>query len=296
MENYMFKNCKPFLKWVGGKTQLLNVIREKYPQEIEEYCEPFVGGGAVLFDVLNNYNPKKVLMNDLNQELINTYIQVRDNVNNIINSLLEIQDLYWNMNNEEQKSFYYKKRNEFNEYIEKKKYSVEMAILFLFLNRTCFNGLYRVNKDGKFNVPIGSYKKPIICDVENLRKVSELLKKVTITCGDYKDCINFINNKTFVYIDPPYRPLNRTSSFTSYSIIEFCDEQQIELSEFVKKISNLGAKVLVSNSDPKNTNTDDNFFDDLYKSFIINRVSASRMINSDAKKRNKINELLISNY
>ena len=296
MENYMFKNCKPFLKWVGGKTQLLNVIREKYPQEIEEYCEPFVGGGAVLFDVLNNYNPKKVLMNDLNQELINTYIQVRDNVNNIINSLLEIQVSYWNMNNEEQKSFYYKKRNEFNEYIEKKKYSVEMAVLFLFLNRTCFNGLYRVNKDGKFNVPIGSYKKPIICDVENLRKVSELLKKVTITCGDYKDCINFINNKTFVYIDPPYRPLNRTSSFTSYSNIEFCDEQQIELSEFVKKISNLGAKVLVSNSDPKNTNPDDNFFDDLYKSFIINRVSASRMINSDAKKRNKINELLISNY
>lgn len=296
MENYMFKNCKPFLKWVGGKTQLLNVIREKYPQEIEEYCEPFVGGGAVLFDILNNYNPKKVLINDINSELINTYIQVRDNVNNIINSLLEIQDLYWNMNNEEQKSFYYKKRNEFNEYIEKKKYSVEMAVLFLFLNRTCFNGLYRVNKDGKFNVPIGSYKKPIICDVENLREVSELLKRVTITCGDYKECINFINNKTFVYIDPPYRPLNRTSSFTSYSNIEFCDEQQIELAEFVKKISNLGAKVLVSNSDPKNTNTDDNFFDDLYKSFTINRVSASRMINSDAKKRNKINELLISNY
>lgn len=156
--------------------------------------------------------------------------------------------------------------------------------------------LYRVNKDGKFNVPIGSYQKPIICDVENLRKVSELLKNVTITCGDYKDCSNFINNKTFVYIDPPYRPLNRTSSFTSYSNIEFCDEQQIELSEFVNKISNLGAKVLVSNSDPKNTNSDDNFFDDLYKSFIINRVSASRMINSDAKKRNKINELLISNY
>lgn len=214
MENYMFKNCKPFLKYVGGKTQLLNVIREKYPQEIEEYCEPFVGGGAVLFDVLNNYNPKKVLINDINSELINTYIQVRDNVNNIINSLLEIQDLYWNMNNEEQKSFYYKKRNEFNEYIEKKKYSVEMAVLFLFLNRTCFNGLYRVNKDGEFNVPIGSYKKPIICDVENLRKVSELLKRVTITCGDYKECINFINNKTFVYIDPPYRPLNKTSSFT----------------------------------------------------------------------------------
>lgn len=156
--------------------------------------------------------------------------------------------------------------------------------------------LYRVNKDGKFNVPIGSYKKPIICDVENLRKVSELLKRVTITCGDYKECINFINNKTFVYIDPPYRPLNRTSSFTSYSNIEFCDEQQIELSEIVKKISNLGAKVLVSNSDPKNTNSDDNFFDDLYKSFTINRVNASRMINSDAKKRNKINELLISNY
>lgn len=296
MENNMFKNCKPFLKWVGGKTQLLNVIREKYPQGIEEYCEPFVGGGAVLFDVLNNYNPKKVLINDINSELINTYIQVRDNINNIINSLLEIQVSYWNMNKEEQKSFYYKKRNEFNEYIEKKKYSVEMAVLFLFLNRTCFNGLYRVNKDGKFNVPIGSYNKPIICDVENLRKVSELLKRVTITCGDYKECINFINNKTFVYIDPPYRPLNRTSSFTSYSNIEFCDEQQIELSEFVKKISNLGAKVLVSNSDPKNTNTDDNFFDDLYKSFTINRVSASRMINSDAKKRNKINELLISNY
>ena len=289
--------AKPFVKWVGGKSQLLDEIREKYPSQIEKYCEPFVGGGAVLFDVLNKYKPKKVLINDINRELINTYMQIRDNCEKLILQLLEIQNIYYRHNIEENKAYYYEKRNRYNEMkiSDNENDNLEKAVLFIFLNKTCFNGLYRVNSKGLFNVPFNNAKKPLLCDEENLRACSALLQNVEMRLGDYKKCKKFIDRKTFVYIDPPYRPLTQTATFTSYSENGFSDKEQIELGNFITEISDKGAKILASNSDPKNSNEEDNFFDDLYSKFEIERVSASRMINSNAKKRGAINELLISN-
>lgn len=294
--NLNFSTVKPFIKWAGGKSQLLDMIREKYPNTIEKYCEPFVGGGAVLLDVLANFQPKEVLINDINPELVNTYIHVKNNAEAVIALLSEMQTLFLGMDNDARKDYFYSKRNRFNELILQSADTVEKAALFIFLNKTCFNGLYRVNGKGLYNVPMGSYKNPPICDADNIRLISGLLQNVKIKCGDYSQCADFIDKNTFVYIDPPYRPLSETSSFTSYAKTEFGDEQQIQLGHFMELISQKGAKVVASNSDPKNTNENDNFFDDIYKKFIINRVAAYRMINSNSKGRGSINELLICNY
>ncbi len=298
--------AKPFIKWVGGKSQLLEEIREKYPSKIEKYCEPFVGGGAVLFDILSKFQPKEVLINDINKELINTYLQIKNNCEEMISQLLELQNVYKNHTVEENKEFFYEKRNRYNElkvdsatcHAELDSASgidLEKAVLFIFLNKTCFNGLYRVNSKGLFNVPFNNAKNPLLCDEENLRNCSKLLQNVEMKVGDYKECKDFIDSNTFVYIDPPYRPLTQTAAFTSYSENGFTDKEQIELGNFITEISLKGAKVLASNSDPKNADINDNFFDDLYSHFEIERVSASRMVNSNAKKRGAISELLISN-
>lgn len=296
----MQNQAKPFVKWAGGKTQLLDEIRKHYPARIEKYSEPFVGGGAVLFDVLQKSKPEKVLINDINLNLVNTYEQVKSNLGALCEKLSQLQNQYYGKSEEEQKSFFYEKRNRFNEIklnenndIGESK--IEKAALFIFLNKTCFNGLYRVNKKGFFNVPWNRAKSPLIFDEENLRACSALLQNVEITCGDYKTCAHFCDEKTFVYIDPPYRPLTKTAAFTSYSENGFGDKEQIELEKFVAEISEKGAKVLVSNSDPKNVDEKDEFFDELYSAFDIERISAARMINSNAKKRGKVNELLITN-
>ena len=292
-----YTTIKPFVKWAGGKSQLLNEIRAKYPSKIEKYCEPFVGGGAVLLDVLVNFQPKEVLINDINAELTNTYSQIKNNVDELIKILSEMQDSFWAKNDDDRKDMYLSKRDRFNDLKVNgdEQVNLEKAALFIFLNKTCFNGLYRVNRKGLFNVPMGKYKNPPICDSENLRLISGLLKNVQIKCGDYSECADFIDDNTFVYIDPPYRPLTVTSSFTSYSENEFGDKQQIELGKFVDEISSKGAKVVVSNSDPKNSDEGDSFFDDLYSSYTIMRVSAKRMINSKATGRGNVNELLICN-
>lgn len=293
----MYKTVKPFIKWAGGKSQLLEEIRKTYPAEINRYCEPFVGGGAVLLDILANFHPEEVLINDINAELVNTYKQIQNDVNSLIEMLAEMQDNFWGKSDNERKATYLENRRRFNELKSTGgECRLEMVALFIFLNKTCFNGLYRVNSKGQFNVPVGSYKKPPICDAENLRYISSLLENVEIKCGDYKDCDGFIDKKAFVYIDPPYRPLNATSNFTSYTNCEFGDKQQIALAKFVDDIAERGAKVVVSNSDPKNADINDNFFDDLYAKYIIDRVSAKRMINSKGNSRGAINELLICNY
>lgn len=292
----MYKTVKPFIKWAGGKSQLLREIREKYPAEITRYCEPFVGGGAVLLDVLANFQPGEVLINDINPELVNTYRQVQTNVDEVIGMLKIMHEKYISGDDAARKEYYYSNRDRFNELISQPQNTAEKAALFIFLNKTCFNGLYRVNGKGMFNVPIGTYKNPPICDENNLLKISKLLNNVEIKCGDYKDCYEFIDGRTFVYIDPPYRPLNATSNFTSYTKSEFGDEQQIELARFVDSIAEKGALVVVSNSDPKNTNADDNFFDEIYSKHNISRVMASRMINSKSSGRGEISELLISNF
>ena len=292
-----YKTVKPFVKWAGGKSQLLNTIREKYPEKIDKYCEPVVGGGAVLLDVLANCKPKEVLINDINAELANTYSQIKNSVDELIEMLSEMQETFWAKNVNDRKVMYLAKRERFNvlKVNGDEQINLEKVALFIFLNKTCFNGLYRVNPKGLFNVPMGAYKKPPICDAENLRLISGLLKNVQIKCGDYSECADFIDENTFVYIDPPYRPLTATASFTSYSENEFGDKQQIELGKFVDGISAKGAKVVVSNSDPKNSDESDSFFDDLYSSYTIMRVSAKRMINSKATGRGSVNELLICN-
>ena len=293
--------CKPFIKWVGGKGQLLPEINKLYPIElgknINKYAEIFLGGGAVLFDILSKYKLDEVYISDKNLELINTYKSIRDNVDILIKSLKEMEEQYIPLNNEDRKIYYYEKREEYNSLkINSEMNNIEKAILFIFLNKTCFNGLYRVNKKGKFNVPMGAYKKPKICDEENLKNVSLTLRNVKIVYADYRKSEKFIDDKTFVYIDPPYRPLNITSSFTSYTENDFNDKEQIELAEYINVLNKKGAKIVISNSDPKNNDIDDNFFDKLYKNYNINRVKATRMLNSNASLRGAINELLITNY
>ena len=293
--------CKPFIKWVGGKGQLLPEINKLYPIElgknINKYAEIFLGGGAVLFDILSKYKLDEVYISDKNLELINTYKSIRDNVDILIKSLKEMEEQYIPLNNEDRKIYYYEKREEYNSLkINSEVNNIEKAILFIFLNKTCFNGLYRVNKKGKFNVPMGAYKKPKISDEENLKNVSLTLRNVKIVYADYRESEKFIDDKTFVYIDPPYRPLNITSSFTSYTENDFNDKEQIELAEYINVLNKKGAKIVISNSDPKNNDIDDNFFDKLYKNYNINRVKATRMLNSNASLRGAINELLITNY
>ena len=293
--------CKPFIKWVGGKGQLLPEINKLYHIElgknINKYAEIFLGGGAVLFDILSKYKLDEVYISDKNLELINTYKSIRDNVDILIKSLKEMEEQYIPLNNEDRKIYYYEKREEYNSLkINSEMNNIEKAILFIFLNKTCFNGLYRVNKKGKFNVPMGAYKKPKICDEENLKNVSLTLRNVKIVYADYRESEKFIDDKTFVYIDPPYRPLNITSSFTSYTENDFNDKEQIELAEYINVLNKKGAKIVISNSDPKNNDIDDNFFDKLYKNYNINRVKATRMLNSNASLRGAINELLITNY
>ena len=293
--------CKPFIKWVGGKGQLLPEINKLYPIElgknITKYAEIFLGGGAVLFDILSKYKLDEVYISDKNLELINTYKSIRNNVDILIKSLKEMEEQYIPLNNEDRKIYYYEKREEYNSLkINSEMNNIEKAILFIFLNKTCFNGLYRVNKKGKFNVPMGAYKKPKICDEENLKNVSLTLRNVKIVYADYRESEKFIDDKTFVYIDPPYRPLNITSSFTSYTENDFNDKEQIELAEYINVLNKKGAKIVISNSDPKDNDIDDNFFDKLYKNYNINRVKATRMLNSNASLRGAINELLITNY
>ncbi len=291
---------KPFLKWAGGKGQLIKEIEMYYPFDfnITKYAEPFVGGGAVLFDILSRYDLEEVYISDINKELINTYRVVRENIDELVDLLLKYQSEYIPMGIEERKKYYLRKRERFNDLkIDSDKIKdIEKAALMIFLNKTCFNGLFRVNKKGLFNVPMGSYKSPLICDEKNLYSVSKKLKNVKIVCGDYKESQDFIDYKTFVYFDPPYRPITETSSFTAYTENLFDDDKQIELAEFVNAMNIKGARILVSNSDPKNSNAEDDFFEVIYSSHKIKRVNANRMINCEASARGKIKELLISNF
>lgn len=292
--------AKPFIKWAGGKGQLLPTIRKFYPPkmgtEIRKYCEPMVGAGAVLFDVLNTYEMDEVYICDTNTELMNAYTVVRDNPQKLIDLLSKYEIEHLSTEGESRKEYYYQKRAQFNDEMQKptKQNSVLRAALFIYLNKTCFNGLYRVNRKGLFNVPIGSYKRPTICDAENINKTSELLQGVTILTGDYTTVVQYVDEQTFVYFDPPYRPLTKTAEFTSYTADDFNDEDQIKLGEFIKSLD--AAKVMASNSDPHNVDEEDNFFDDLYNGMNINRVSAIRAINSKGNSRGKIHELLITNY
>ena len=293
---------KPFVKWAGGKGSLIPQLRNYYPLElengiIETYIEPFVGSGAVLIDALQNYQIKKAYAFDINEELINCYNVIKTEVNKLIKLLSKLEKEYLLLDAEGRKDFYYNKRDEYNSYrLQKNEISIKKASEFIFLNRTCFNGLYRVNRSGDFNVPMGNYRNPTICDGENLKELSKLLKNVEFKCEDYAESLKYADENTFIYFDPPYRPLNITSSFTSYTKDDFNDEDQKGLGKFYKELDNRNSKLMLSNSNPKNTNKADTFFEDIYKEFNINEVYAKRMINSDSSNRGAISELVITNY
>ena len=298
----MQNRIKPFVKWAGGKGSLLNQLNNYYPLElkngkIECYIEPFVGGGAVLIDILQNYDVKEAYAFDINIDLINSYNVIKNNVEELITNLKLLEKEYLNLEKDDRKKYFYNIRKQYNSYrITKDEMSLQKAIEFIFLNRTCFNGLYRVNKNGDFNVPMGNYKNPTICDEENLRALSELIKNVNFEYGDYKASQKYIKKNTFVYFDPPYRPLNITSGFTSYTKEDFDDENQKELALYYKELNNHHVNLMLSNSNPKNTNKEDCFFENIYKGFNINEVYAKRMINANSNGRGEISELLITNY
>lgn len=290
--------AKPFVKWVGGKTQLIAEIERLLPDNFSSYkeltyIEPFVGGGAVLFWILQKYpNITKAVINDINPDLTTAYKTIKCNSHELIEVLQKIQSEYLALNQEKRKNYYLDKRSLFN---TKELDPIENTALFIYLNRTCFNGLYRVNSKGLFNVPFGSYANPQICDTQTILADSELLQRVEILTGDFSETINHAGQNNFFYFDPPYKPLSETSSFNSYSKENFNDEEQIRLGEFCKHINRLGYGFILSNSDVKGKNPQDNFFDELYEQFEIQRVYATRMVNSNAKKRGKLTELLITN-
>ena len=247
---------------------------------------------------MSKYELEEVYVSDINPELVNAYCMIRDDIDELVTILKVMQDEFIERDKDERKIYYMTKRELFNELkiSGDETVNIEKAVLMIFLNKTCFNGLFRVNKKGLFNVPMGAYKNPMICDEENLRAVSEKLQNVRIECGDYREAANFIDEKTFVYFDPPYRPITNTASFTAYTENLFNDDKQIELAKFVNDMNKKGAKIVVSNSDPKNSDGEDEFFDDIYSSYKIKRVEATRMINCNGEARGKIKELLISNF
>lgn len=291
---------KPFIKWVGGKGQLIGQLIEHLPSDFHKwnnvtYIEPFVGGGAMLFYMLQTYNNiKQVIINDINYELTTCYKTVKEQPEELIESLKEIENKYLSIKNEEnRKEFYLLSRSKYN---QKQLDSIESTTLFLFLNKTCFNGLYRVNRKGMFNVPFGKYINPCICDVDTIRRDSELLQKVDILTGDFNTTFKFAEGNTLFYFDPPYRPLSHTSSFNDYTKESFNDDAQIRLKNYCDTINEYGFHFMLSNSDCKGKDGKDNFFDVLYKDYRIERVWASRNINSNPNKRGKLTEILVRNY
>lgn len=298
------EKVRPFVKWVGGKSKLIPQMEQYYPKELKEnkidvYIEPFIGGGAILIDILKKYNIKKIYAFDINKSLINCYNIIKDKVDSLVLELKKLEEEYLKLDDENRKEYYYDIRKKYNSInIENEKEALEKTTYFIFLNKTCFNGLYRENRRGQFNVPIGKYKNPTICDEKNLIELSKLIKNVTFINGDYRESYKYIEENTFIYFDPPYRPINKTSSFTSYSKEDFNDENQKELGEYFRKINdnNSNVKLMLSNSNPKNNNEEDDFFEQIYNGFKINEIKANRMINSNKEKRGKISELLITNY
>lgn len=292
---------KPFLKWAGGKSGLLDEITKRLPNYVyhTDFClvEAFIGGGALSFWALSHLpHLKKLIINDYNSDLINVYQIIKQNPNKLIEHINTLQEEYDSLNNtESKKPYFYQKRELFNSRISDSAYQ---ASLFIFLNKTAFNGLYRVNKSNQFNVPIGSYKKPKLIDKKNILDISKNLQNVEILTGDFGQTLNYTPNDMpcFFYLDPPYRPISQTASFTAYANSHFDDNEQKRLALFCRQLDNLNFDFMLSNSDPKNHNALDNFFDELYEGFFVERVIANRAISAKNSGRNTVTELLISNY
>ena len=270
----------PFVKWAGGKRQLLAQIRERMPREYNRYYEPFIGGGAVVFDLL----PENAFINDINEALINAYVQIRENVDSFLDSINRIDSTI----GEDGKAYYYSMRNLYNMKLEKMEYDIELAALFVFLNKHCFNGLYRVNSKGLFNVPYNN-SKHVSYDEESIRMTSDYLKKVTITTGDFEDACRNAGRADFVFLDSPYAPLNPTS-FESYTKEGFTLESHERLARLYDELTERGCYCMLTNH-----NTE--LIEQLYgnKGYTVSVVNVKRMINSDANNR-KGQEVIICNY
>ncbi len=299
------KLAKPFLKWAGGKTQLLNYIDTNLPEEVKKngivnYYEPFLGSAAVFLFLKQKYGIENAYLSDINSNLISTFKIVQNQTNNLIKELKFLEKEFKSKNNEQRKIYYNKRREEFNSLLSAnqkgKQKLIRKAALTIFLNRTCFNGLYRVNRSGQFNVPFGRYENPRILDNENLLAVSELLKDAVLEVRNVKTLPEVVKKNSFIYYDPPYSPLNKTSNFTSYSEFEFSLKEQEELEKVYSLLDKEGIKQLLSNADLKNSDIQNYFHDNLYGKFTIKRILASRVINSKVTKRGKISEILVRNY
>lgn len=299
----MSTEAKPFLKWAGGKGQLLLQLDEYLPNDLQRqaftYIEPFVGGGAMLFHMLRKFpNIKHAVINDINPHLVTAYRVIKKQPDELIHRLSALeQDYFLQPVEEAKKEFFLNVRKVFNEATLD---DVDRAKFLMFLNRTCFNGLYRVNTKGKFNVPFGRNQHPTICNADTIMADSEVLNRVDVTIlnGDFERTIDEMGDGlNFFYFDPPYRPLNATSSFNSYAKEEFNDDEQIRLRNFCARLNeHPNVRWMLSNSDCSAKNPEDTFFEDIYAEFHIHRVYASRAINANPSKRGKLTELLIKNY
>tara|TARA_B100001741_G_scaffold310784_1_gene310693 strand:- start:323 stop:1192 length:870 start_codon:yes stop_codon:yes gene_type:complete len=281
---------KPFLKWVGGKTKLLSEIEKNLPKELKKrkfiYAEPFLGGGAVFFHLVQKLNIEKAYLNDLNNKLIDTYKHVRDKAPELIQKLKKLETDYYGSN--DKKTFFLEQRESFNA----SKKSLQKSALFIFLNKTGFNGMYRENTKGEYNIPFGQMKDPVICNKDLLENISKLLKdkEVIFSSKSFEEVLAD-DKKVFYYLDPPYRPISKTASFTDYTKSNFDDKTQLSLKEYCDKIDKLGCFFLQSNS-----YSDEGFFNNLYQNRKINNLEVTRTISADGKKRKKVNEILIKNY
>jgi DNA adenine methylase len=300
--------ARPFLKWAGGKSQLLGEFARFLPLgaleggRITRYVEPFIGGGAVFFALSRSFPFETSTICDINEELALTYRVIRTSLPRLSLELAAIRSEYHARTVPRQEAYYYEVRDAFNRDragIDFSRYNsrwIGRAAQIIFLNHACYNGLFRVNRQGGFNVPFGRYKNPEILNQDNLTKVAALLAGTRILCGDFTRCRSAVDDRTFVYLDPPYRPLNATSSFTSYARGGFSDNDQVRLSRFFRDLDQKGALVMLSNSDPAGEDPDDSYFDELYEGFSIRRVPAKRMINCNGARRGMVSELLITNY
>lgn len=279
---------KPFVKWVGGKSRLIHQLDSLLPKNLNNYTyiEPFVGGGAMLFYILEKYNIKNAVINDLNSSLINTYNVIRDDVSNLMSSLKNLQDYYNDLVNiEDKQALYYEIRDKFNHsgYLSK----LESAAYFIFLNKTTFNGLYRENSSGVFNAPFGKKQKINLYDSDNLKNISKLLSKVTILNGDYAETMKYATEpSTFFYLDPPYRQV-----FTGFTKTGYDDSEQLRLKEFCDNINNSGFLFMQSNS-----KCIDGFFENHYKDYKIHEVEIHRNIGAKRESRGIVKEIVICNY
>ena len=305
--NTTTRTAKPFFKWVGGKTQLLphltKIVDTIYQnKQIDSYVEPFIGGGALFFWLCSHKHVKSAIISDVNEDLILTYRVVQQFTKKLISQLFILEQQYVAADDAQREIMFYEIRQQYN--IEKTQINYEKSVTnlsisraskFIFLNKTCFNGLYRQNSKGQFNVPFGRYKTPKICDENNLINCATALDNVNILCGDFESTEKYVVKNSLVYLDPPYKPITKTASFTKYHKDDFGDNDQIRLADYYKRIDELGAKIILSNSDPMSVNSNNSFFDDLYSSFDIARVDVSRAIGAAASSRKIVKELIIKN-